>query len=816
MQYDRQIRLSIANTRYGPWRVEQYSLSELYARLSQPARGQACRAAYLALPKREQDRLKDVGGFVGGALTDSVRKNGHVAGRDLITLDIDKLEPGGAMRVLRICDGLGCGYAVYSTRKHAPESPRLRIILPLSCEITAEEYEPAARRAAQIIDPTMQMFDRTTFEPARLMYWPSVCADGEYVFTYKDRPLVDGRGLLAMFDWRDVAKWPRCPDEDAAFRRTAAKQQDPTEKEGIVGAFCRVYDVYSAMEKFIPGVYEPVVNSDDRFTFTGGSTAGGAVVYENGKFLYSHHATDPAGGQLCNAFDLVRLHLFGDQDNEVKPGTPTVKFPSWVAMCKLASSDPAVRDQKISDRAKQIKRDFAPMIEQHANAQAPTAPAQPTAQAVPPSAVPALVTETESPYTAAQSVATVDDVMKQLATLLEDGKSKVTTNLVETAMNAMGVRIGRNEITNTLRVEGLPSRYSQQEAANVLPILVSDFLRQNDVNASPDIVTKYIPAIADAYRFNPVKNWLISVPWDGCDRWPIIYEILGITAPECSRYRTYVRKWFLQTVAMGCNDDWNPRSADGALVLQGEQGCGKTLFFRRMSAYKEWFVEGASIDMSNKDSIIKSLGAWITELGELDSTLKREQSALKAFITGESDVIRDYYARSRVRRVRHTSFCGTVNPKNFLRDETGSRRFWVVPVEHIDIDKLLNLSSDTIHQIWVQAYSEWRSDMNGYRLTYAERADLSHDNAEFEATVMWQEEIEDLLDFDLPEEQCSEVTAAWLAQSVLRNGAKAGAVGKALGAISKEHAIVRNVRTCKSRIWRLPLKQHVKMLFSTQ
>lgn len=799
MQYDRQIRLSIANTRYGPWRVEQYSLTELYTRLSQPARGQACRAAYLALKKSEQDRLKDVGGFVGGALTDSVRMNGHVAGRDLITLDIDKLEPGGAARVLRICDGLGCGYAVYSTRKHAPESPRLRVILPLSCEITAEEYEPAARRAAQIIDPTMQMFDRTTFEPARLMYWPSVCSDGEYVFYYADKPLVDGRGLLSTFDWKDVEKWPRCPDESAAIRRTAAKQQDPTEKEGIVGAFCRVYDIYGAMEKFLPGVYEPVANSDDRFTYVNGSTAGGAVVYEDGKFLYSHHATDPAGGQLCNAFDLVRLHLFGSQDNDVKPGTPTVKFPSWTAMTKLASSDPAVRDQKISDRAEQIKRDFGPLIEQNAAQQQTAQPA-----------VPAPV----APATPAQSSA-VDDVMKKLATLLEDGKCKVTSGLVEAAMDAMGIRIGRNEITYTLQIEGMPAKYSQQEAANVLPILISDFLRANDVNAAPETVANYIPAVADANRFNPVSAWLRSVPWDGFDRWPIIYEILGITGDDCSRYRTYVHKWFLQSVAMGCNDDWNVRSADGALVLQGPQGCGKTLFFRRMSGYKDWFVEGASIDFSDKDTLIKSLGAWITELGELDSTLKREQVALKAFITSESDNIRAPYARASVRRVRHTSFCGTVNPKNFLRDETGSRRFWVVPVEHIDVDKLLNLSPDTIHQIWVQAYCEWRSDMNGYRLTYAEREDLSHDNTEFEATVMWQEEIEDLLDFDLPDEQCTEVTAAWLAQSVLRNGAKAGAVGKALGAIAKEHAIVRNVRTKKSRIWRLPLKQHVKMLFST-
>lgn len=805
MQFDRQIRLSVANTRYGPWQVQTCALSEFYTRLSSPARSQECRAAYLALKKSEQDRLKDVGGFVGGALTDGVRRSGHVAGRDLITLDVDKLEPGGARRVLQICESLGCGYAVYSTRKHAPESPRLRIILPLASELSADEYEPAARKAMQIIDPTMQMWDRTTAQAERLMYWPSVCSDGEYVFYYADKPLVDGRALLASFDWKDVAQWPRCPDEDAAVRRTASKQQDPTEKEGIVGAFCRVYNVYSAMDKFIPGVYEPVDNCDDRYTFVGGTTSGGAVVYEDGKFLYSHHATDPASGQLCNAFDLVRLHLFGAQDNDVKPGTPTVKYPSWTAMCRLAESDPEVKGQRISDRAEQIKRDFAPMIARAAQS-GPSEPVAPQPTSTPPAAQTASV---------APAAATVEDVVQKLAELLDDGKAKVTSNLVETAMRVMGIRVGRNEITYTVSIAGMPAKYSQQEAVNILPVIVSDFLRDNDVNAAPETVARYIPAIADAYRFNPVKNWLCGLAWDGFDRWPIIYEILGITGPECSRYRTYVRKWFIQTVALGCNDDWNVRSADGALVLQGEQGCGKTLFFKRISVCKDWFVEGASLDFDNKDTLIKGLGSWITELGELDSTLKREQSALKAFITSESDTIRAPYDRAAVKRIRHTSFCGTVNPEDFLRDETGSRRFWVVPVKHIDVDKLLNMTDETVCQIWAQAYSEWQAGPDGYRLSREELVSLSKDNLVFEASVQWQEEIEDLLDFDLPDDQCTEVTAAWLAQSVLRNGAKAVAVGKALGAISKVHGNVRDVRTKKARLWRLPLKQHIKMAFGS-
>lgn len=803
MQFDRHISLSVANTRYGPWQTQTWRLSEFYARLAQPARSQECRAAYLAMPKRDQDRLKDVGGFVGGALKDSVRKNGHVLSRCLITLDVDKLEPGGANRVLRVCESLGCGYAVYSTRKHAPEAPRVRIIIPLAEDLAADEYEPAARRAAYYIDPTMQMFDRTTFECARLMYWPSVCSDAEYVFYYADKPPVDGKALLRSFNWQDIASWPRCPDEDASVRRTAAKQQDPTEKEGVVGAFCRVYDVYSAIEKFLPGVYDAIANSNDRFTYVNGSTAGGAVVYENGKFLFSHHATDPAGGQLCNAFDLVRLHLFGAQDDDAKPGTPTAKLPSWQAMLKLAESDPTVKAQKITDRADQIKRDFAAQISAAQTGQTPVLAATPGSAPTAPAIAQA----------AAPVSAPVEDVALRLAELLEDSNSRVTTQLVEAAMDALGLRVGRNEITGRVSIDGLPACYSAEEAANTVPVLLSDFLRQNGINAAPDTLVQYISTISDKYRFNPVKNWLLNGAWDGFNRWPVVYEILGIDAPECHKYQNYVRKWFLQSVAMAFNDPRDPRSADGALVLQGPQGCGKTLFFRKMAACRDWFAEGVSIDFTNKDTLIRATGAWISELGELDSTLKREQSALKAFITAERDEIRAPYARSSSSRVRRTSFCGTVNPEGFLRDETGSRRFWVVPVTRINVQSLLSISTDMVAQIWFQAYREWVCDVNGYRLEGAERAELERDNAEYSASVPWQEEIEELMDWDIPDSERQEISAAWLARNVLRGGATAVSVGKALGAVAKVHPSVEYVRRSNKRSWLVPMKRNLTVLY---
>ena len=117
-------------------------------------------------------------------------------------------------------------------------------------------------------------------------------------------------------------------------------QKDPTEKAGAVGAFCRVYDVPAVIAAYLPDKYTDA--GEGRYTYSSGSTTGGAVLYDDGKFLFSHHATDPAGGKLCNAFDLVRVHLFGQLDEDAKPDTPTNKLPSFVEMCRVAVQDESV------------------------------------------------------------------------------------------------------------------------------------------------------------------------------------------------------------------------------------------------------------------------------------------------------------------------------------------------------------------------------------------------------------------------------------------------------------------------------------------
>ena len=355
---NRKIYISTAGSRKSAsWPKSEIMWSEFCERLKTPVRSTETVEEYMSFAKSKQDELKDVGGFVGGTFEGDRRKAAAVKGRDLITLDMDNIPAGGTENILKRIAGLGCAAAVYSTRKHTGYAPRLRVIVPLDRTATADEYEPAARKVASLIG--MELCDPTTFEASRLMYWPSCCVDSEYVCEVFDKPFCSLDGLLSMYDdWHDVTSWPQVPGSEAIEKRRVAKQEDPTTKRGAVGAFCRSYTVTEAMDKFIPGMYEETT-MPGRYTYTGGSTVGGAVVYDGDMFLYSHHATDPCSGQLVNAFDLIRLHMFGDRDNEAAPGTPPVKMPSYTAMCHLALEDKKVSDLMAREKIEQAREAFS-------------------------------------------------------------------------------------------------------------------------------------------------------------------------------------------------------------------------------------------------------------------------------------------------------------------------------------------------------------------------------------------------------------------------------------------------------------------------
>ncbi len=766
MQFDRTVTISAANSRKAvSWQPQALLWSEFIGKLTVPARSPETVAAYLAMRKAQQDELKDVGGFVGGKLCGR-RKKGAVEFRDLVTLDMDNLPPGSTGEVHRRAEGLGVGYVLYSTRKHRPDAPRMRLAVLLDRGALPDEYEPVARKLAALIQPEMTWFDPTTFQPERLMYWPSVCADGEYFVRYADKPMLSADGMLGLYpDWHDVTAWPTVPGEAKLRANAAKKQGDPTEKPGVVGAFCRTYDIEAAMDEFIPGTYLETAQAG-RYTFAGGSTAGGAVLYDDGKFLYSHHATDPCGGQLVNAFDLVRLHKFSELDDsdEVKPGTPVSRLPSYSAMLELARSDPAVSEILAREAFASAVDDFG-------------------------------------------SIANEDAALE----LGRCERETLSAEIVKIALRTFGIRVRRNLITGKVQITGMPEQYSREEAVNTLPIFLIDKLRAVGVKAvNKTAVSDYLANIADEDRFNPVLDMLHGTAWDGLERLPELLRIMGLRPG--SLHAVLVRKWLIQTVALAHNEAGTSQAAEGVLTMQGGQGIGKTMLARRLSIREEWFAEGVSLDMKDKDSILRATGAWIAELGELDSTLKREQSSLKAFITAKVDRVRAPYAREATDWPRRTSFLATVNPDTFLRDETGDRRFWVVPVDGMDLQALIALPDAWFVQLWAEVYLWWKQEPQGFRLTPAERRALDMANQTYRELLPGEDEVLQAFNWDLPSEQWGRFSPSEL-KWLLFGGERITAqqIGRALAKLAREDSRITFTTAQRVKRYCLPIRKNISV-----
>lgn len=335
------------------WKNTKMSWEDLIERLKTTTRTSETQGEYANMPKSQQDDIKDVGGFVGGKVKNGKRQSGSIENRILLTLDADFADSD-------FCDNISMfydfTYCIYSTHKHTAEKARFRLVILLSRPCTPDEYEAVARRVAY--DIGIDMFDDTTYQPHRLMYWPSTSIDGEYVFEHEENKPLDVDKVLAKYeDWHDVSSWYVSSRTTKALDRQVKKQEDPTLKKGVIGAFCRTYDIHSCIEKYLADVYEKCAVGD-RYTYKDGSSSSGLVVYENGKFAYSNHATDPASGKLCNSFDLVRIHKFGDTDADAKDGTPVSKLPSYSAMCKLIDGDSDVSMLMFKERQKKAAEDF--------------------------------------------------------------------------------------------------------------------------------------------------------------------------------------------------------------------------------------------------------------------------------------------------------------------------------------------------------------------------------------------------------------------------------------------------------------------------
>lgn len=667
MQYNRMLHISTAGSRKATqWPESAILWSEFLEKLKTPVRSTESLDEYLAYPKARQDELKDVGGFVGGTLSGGRRKAANITGRDLATLDLDNVPAGQTDDILRRVDGLGCAAAVYSTRKHSGYAPRLRVVIPFDRAALPDEYEPAARKLAALIG--IRFCDPTTFDISRLMYWPSCCRDSQYVYRAYDKPFCSLDGVLAMYgDWRDVAQWPQVPGAEAVERRRLAKQEDPTAKKGVIGAFCRTYSITQAMEKFLPGIYEET-DTPGRYTYLGGSTVGGAIVYDGDLFLYSHHATDPCSGQLVNAFDLVRLHKFGEKDEGAKEGTPVSKLPSFLAMNRLALEDKPVSDRMSRERFEEAQEAFS------------------------------------GPQAAETRDADPD--LGWIGHLTKDGNGrfeKTINNVVLVLENdpLLKGKIVTDEFASCGMALGRLPWDAREEKRRWKDADDASFYRYMETFygiTGREKLDNGLLIVSSQNRINDVKQYLQSLKWDGVKRVDrLLVDYLG--AEDNAYSHAVIRKLLCAAVARavkgGVKFDYMP-------ILTGPQGIGKSTFLSILG--KEWFSDSLTT-FEGKEAAELIQGTWINEVGELTAFTKQETQTIKQFLSKTDDIYRAAYGRRTEKYPRRCVFCGTSNDSEFLKDSTGNRRFWPVDVgEHPVVKSVWKDLPGEVDQIWAEAY----------------------------------------------------------------------------------------------------------------
>lgn len=325
------------------WKNITLTWQELVERLEKPTVTQETFAEYQKMSRAEKGQAKDVGGFVGGWLKQGKRKNENVQSRSLVALDADSPSKDFLDRLDLLAD---YAFVLYSTHSHSKKAAKYRLIIPTDRLMMPDEYEPVARYLANQLG--MSNFDDTTYQSVRLMFWPSHSRGADFTFKYNDEAFLSVDEVLDTYpDWHDSSFWPESPTHAVKRQREAKKQGDPLSKKGLIGAFCRNYDIRQAIATFLPEVYEEGT-TPDRYTYTEGSTANGLVIYDD-VFAYSHHGTDPVGDTLVNAYDLVRIHKFGEQDSEAKDNTPTNKLPSSKAMNAFVSDLPEIKDHLMAE-----------------------------------------------------------------------------------------------------------------------------------------------------------------------------------------------------------------------------------------------------------------------------------------------------------------------------------------------------------------------------------------------------------------------------------------------------------------------------------
>lgn len=718
---------------------------------------------FMKLNRDEQLRLKSVNGWISGAQCDGEWRNlRNVKPRDIITLDFDYPADG-----FFDVNEVGCHWlnrfenVLLSTRSSTEGAPRYRCVLPSARMISPDEYNALVRIISLRIEgekQPMKQVDKVSSRRAQMMFLPTISTDQKYQFLANEADLLDPDEMFAWFeekygDWTDLSNLPLYEGEEV-LRQHSDKAEDPWLKPGVIGDWCRAWPIEDLIAEFLSDIYVPGDSGTGkpRYTYTGGSASNGAVVEDDGRFLYSHHGTDPVGEMLVNAWDLYRIHFFGKLDEKAKEGTTIGDMPSSKAMREFVVTDKKYQDVRTASRY-----DMAAMFE---DADAGGDPEDDL--------------ETDSPeYTETADAAeddepTAEDLFDEddLGPIPEEEKTAAREsssgsagaadrptgksgkrpknpasktwfsdelemdqngNIKSNIHNVAAILYNDPRFYGAIRYDLFSGHERlfydiKSKTDNVPNLLVQDrgfgdrwqeigHLTIRAILATPNGPGKVgyglgtvaerdiagavtLCALRNAYH--PVKDYVEAQTWDGVERASDLFvRYLGV--PDTAYARETARLVLIASIAR----IYEPgHKFDFAPVLQGPQGIRKSSFIETLYTVR-WFGEiNCKLDETQK--IAETIGGkWGMEFPELAAFRRTDHNDAKQFMSAREDVVRKAYDREVSVIKRQTVFWGSTNDETYLKDPTGNRRWWpqIVDVPYIDTTDL----AENLPQIWAEA-----------------------------------------------------------------------------------------------------------------
>ena len=274
-----------------------------------------------------------------------------------------------------------------------------------------------------------------------------------------------------------------------------------------------------------------------------------------------------------------------------------------------------------------------------------------------------------------------------------DPKGRVVDSFdnVRTALGRLRLTLRENAFTHTTELDGQPV---DDPALQRLIVACADHF---GYRPSPTTLVTLFTADGARATYHPVRDYLDGLTWDGTprlDAWLVTYG--GATdAP-------YVQAVGALPLIAAVRRVRHPGTKfDELLVLESPQGTLKSTAIRTLCPDEAWFSDDLPLGIDSKETVERTAGKWLIEGAELHGSRGREAEQLKTFLSRQVDgPVRMAYARLPASVPRQFVLIGTTNARvGYLKDATGGRRFWPVPIRGFDVDALRRDRD----QLWAEA-----------------------------------------------------------------------------------------------------------------